>query len=119
MNRLKKELRSKGIMLEIDYDFLPCDGIETVQVDSETATVRTYHVCAGWGAIQMIQSGDLIDLDAAETLTNGLGDTVTIYPTLDGHAVMRYMYCPGVPAYRHFFTRQRARNKAYDCGYID
>jgi hypothetical protein len=119
MNRFKKEIRRKGIMMEIDYEYLPCNGIETIRVDAETASIKTYHNCYGWSEARMIPAGDLIDVDAAETLTNETGDTVIIYPTLDGHAVMQYWYVPGVPAYRHFLTRQRARNKAYDCGYID
>ncbi len=48
MNRLKKEIRKKGVMLESDYPFMPYNGIETVKVNSEQATISTYHVCAGW-----------------------------------------------------------------------
>ena len=48
MNRLKKEIRKKGIKLESDYPFMPYNGIEAVKVDSENATISTYHVCAGW-----------------------------------------------------------------------
>ena len=48
MNRLKKEIRKKGIMLECDYPYLPFNGIEAVKVNSEQATLSTYHVCAGW-----------------------------------------------------------------------
>ena len=119
MNRFKKELRVKGIKLENDYECLPYNGLETVIVDAETATVKTYYNNYGWTTVRMTQAGDLIDVDAAEILTNGWGDTLTIYPTLDGHAVMEYQYMPGVLTYRHFFTRARARAKAYDYGYID
>ena len=48
MNRLKKEIKKKGIMLESDYPFLPFNGIEAVKVDSELATLSTYHVSMGW-----------------------------------------------------------------------
>ena len=48
MNRLKKEIRKKGVMLESDYPYMPFNGIEAVKVDSENATLSTYHVCAGW-----------------------------------------------------------------------
>lgn len=49
MNRFKRELRKHGVKLECDYQFLPYNGIETVVVDSENATVSTCHVSAGWG----------------------------------------------------------------------
>ena len=48
MNRFKKELRKRGIKLECDYEYLPYNGIETVVVNSENATVSTYHLSAGW-----------------------------------------------------------------------
>lgn len=48
MNRFKKELRKHGVKLECDFDYLPCDGIETVVVDAEKATVSLYHNCVGW-----------------------------------------------------------------------
>lgn len=48
MNRLKKEIRRKGVKLELDYPFLPFNGLECVKVDSEKATISEYHVCAGW-----------------------------------------------------------------------
>ena len=48
MNRLKKEIRKKGVMLECDYPFLPFDGLEAVKVDSEKAILSRYYVYAGW-----------------------------------------------------------------------
>jgi len=48
MNRLKKEIRKKGVMLESDYPFMPFNGIEAVKVDSERATLSTY-TCAPGG----------------------------------------------------------------------
>ena len=48
MNRLKKEIRKKGVRLECDFPFLPFNGIETVKIDSEKATINVYHVGAGW-----------------------------------------------------------------------
>ena len=52
MNRVKKELRKRGIKLECDYEYLPCDlgklgggalFIEAVRVDSEKAIVTEYY----------------------------------------------------------------------------
>ena len=48
MNRLKKEIRRKGVKLEQDYPFLPFNGVEAVKVDAEAATVSVYHVSTGW-----------------------------------------------------------------------
>ena len=31
MTKYKEYLRAKGVMLECDYEFLPCDGVETVR----------------------------------------------------------------------------------------
>lgn len=39
MNRFKKELRARGYMLENDYEYLPCNNIESVIVDSEQASM--------------------------------------------------------------------------------
>ena len=48
MNRLKKEIRKKGVMLECDYPYLPFNGIEAVKVDSEQVALSIYHVSLGW-----------------------------------------------------------------------
>lgn len=52
MNRFKKEIRRRGVMLESDFDYLPYDGIETVVVTAEQASYSVYHVCAGWTTIR-------------------------------------------------------------------
>lgn len=52
MNRFKREIRKRGEKLENDYEYLPYDGIETVKVDAEKATISYYHVSAGWEKIQ-------------------------------------------------------------------
>lgn len=57
MNRLKQELRKKGVMLESDYECLPCDGLETVVVDSEKAIVATYHNFCGWTFTRLNKDG--------------------------------------------------------------
>lgn len=48
MNRFKKELKKRGVMLEQDYDYLPYPVdkhvvLEGVVVNAETATVATYY----------------------------------------------------------------------------
>ena len=35
-----------------DYEYLPCDGIETVVANAENATLSIYHVSAGWTRIR-------------------------------------------------------------------
>lgn len=52
MNRFKKEIRKHGAKLENDYEYLPCDGIETVVANAENATLSIYHVSAGWTRIR-------------------------------------------------------------------
>lgn len=49
MNAFKKYVRSKGVMLENDYECLPSpDGIDTVVVHADKAMVATYHYVVGW-----------------------------------------------------------------------
>lgn len=47
MNRLKKELRNKGVMLENDYPFLPFPEcgmeLQDVMVDSENCIVTKFY----------------------------------------------------------------------------
>jgi hypothetical protein len=47
MNRLKKEIRKKGIMLENDYLFLPCEKggaiLEGVNVDSNNCIITFFY----------------------------------------------------------------------------
>lgn len=57
MTRVKEEFRKRGIELENDYEFLPCNGVETVQVDVEKAVVSIYHVSAGWTHLEMRRNG--------------------------------------------------------------
>lgn len=57
MTRVKEEFRKRGIELENDYEFLPCNGVETVQVDAEKAIVSIYHVSAGWTYLEMRRNG--------------------------------------------------------------
>ena len=52
MNRFKKEIMKRGAKLESDYEYLPCNGIETVVANAEKATLSTYHVSAGWMTIR-------------------------------------------------------------------
>ena len=62
MNRIKREFQRHGFPLEKDFEYLPCDGIETVVVDSEAATWKEYHVSAGWVGVRLTRSGDVVDL---------------------------------------------------------
>lgn len=52
MNRFKRELRKNGIKLENDFEYLPCNGIETIIADAEKAMLSIYHVSAGWVRIR-------------------------------------------------------------------
>lgn len=59
MTRVKEEFRRKGISLENDFEYLPCNGLETVVVNAEEAVVSMYHNCAGWSHITMNRDGSL------------------------------------------------------------
>lgn len=59
MNRFKEYVRKKGVMLECDFECLPCDGIEEIVVIPERAQVSTYHVSAGWGHMIAERDGTL------------------------------------------------------------
>lgn len=48
MNRFKKELRRLGHKTESDYIFLPCDGIEAIEVDTSKARRSVYYDTVGW-----------------------------------------------------------------------
>lgn len=61
MNRLKQELRKRGVRLECDFPTLPYNGIDTVIVDSEKAIVSTYHYSAGWIRIRLQKDGTILD----------------------------------------------------------
>lgn len=56
MNRFKKELRKRGVKLECDYEYLPFDGLETIVVNAEKATVSTYTVCGGWSTTKFFRN---------------------------------------------------------------
>lgn len=62
MNRLKKEIRKKGVKLESDFPFLPFNGIETINVDSENATISEYHVSAGWIVSKILPNLELLTI---------------------------------------------------------
>ncbi len=62
MNRLKKEIRKKGVKLESDFPFLPFNGIETIKVDSENATISEYHVSAGWIVSKILPNLELLTI---------------------------------------------------------
>lgn len=64
MNRLKKEIRKKGIKLESDYPFMPYEGLEAVKVDSEKVTISWYHVCAGWTTCSILSDLTLKEAEA-------------------------------------------------------
>ena len=51
MTKFKEYLRAKGIKLECDYEFLPCDSIECVEtrVMDDCIVAVVYSNCAGAG----------------------------------------------------------------------
>ena len=53
MNRYKKELQKRGFKLENDFEYLPCNGIETVkaEITKEGIIYKQYHVGYGWDDI--------------------------------------------------------------------
>ena len=59
MTRVKEEFRKRGMKLEQDYEYLPYNGIEEIQVDPEKAVLRIYHVSAGWTCCQMQRDGSI------------------------------------------------------------
>ena len=59
MTRVKEEFRKRGVKVENDYECLPCDGVETVEVDPEKALLRIYHVSAGWTYLQLNRDGKI------------------------------------------------------------
>lgn len=60
MNRVKAEMRKRGIRLESDYECLPYNGIEEVVVDSKNAICKEYHVCYGWVSWKMLRDGTIV-----------------------------------------------------------
>lgn len=69
MNRLKREIKKKGIMLESDYPYLPFNGIEAVKVDSERVTLSIYHVSMGWMRCRFDRSLTCRDFVSGEEVT--------------------------------------------------
>lgn len=63
MTRVKEEFRKRGMKLENDFEFLPYNGIETVEVDPEKAVLRIYHVSAGWTYVQLQRDGKMTVYD--------------------------------------------------------
>ena len=59
MTRLKKEFRKRGLKLECDFEWLPYNGIETVEVDVEKAMLKIYHNSFGWSFCTMTRDGNL------------------------------------------------------------
>ena len=60
MTRFKEYLRTKGIKLECDYEFLPCNYIEavTTEVINDCIVVIVYSNCAGAEYAVYNRSGD-------------------------------------------------------------
>lgn len=64
MNRFKKEIRNKGVMLCHDYLSLPFRthrniSVEDVYVNSETATVTTYYNVGNY-QVELRRNGSLV-----------------------------------------------------------
>ena len=62
MNRVKKELRRRGVKLENDYEYMPYDGIQAVIVQSDLARVKVVHtsIVNVW---ELTRSGDLVNVE--------------------------------------------------------
>ena len=43
MTRIKKEFQKKGFMLENDFEYLPMNGIQSVEVNCEECLYTVYH----------------------------------------------------------------------------
>lgn len=48
MTRFKEWVRTQGVRLEQDYEYLPYNGIDCVVVVADRAQVSTFHYGAGW-----------------------------------------------------------------------
>lgn len=64
MNRFKREIRNKGVMLRHDYLFLPFRthgniSVEDVHVNSETATVTTFYNVGNY-QVELSRNGNLV-----------------------------------------------------------
>ena len=65
MNRLKKEIRRRGVKLESDYPYLPYEGLEAVHIDSERAIVSEYYSFYGWLTNKICPDLSLQEIDWA------------------------------------------------------
>ena len=61
MTRYKEYIRSKGIKLEEDFEYLPFNGVEAVEprIDEESSriVVSVYHVSLGWSRTYIDKHG--------------------------------------------------------------
>lgn len=47
MNRFKKEIRKRGFKLESDFEYLPIDGLDSVNCNAANASYFEYYYCLG------------------------------------------------------------------------
>jgi len=62
MNRLKKEFRRIGFRLESDFPYLPFEGVDSVEVDSENAIYKAYHYGYGWLRLKLERDGGMTEI---------------------------------------------------------
>lgn len=120
MNRFKRETRRRGIKLECDYEWLPYNSIEAVQVDSTTAVITEYSNTMGPMKSVMLRTGDIIDPDASTVMRDFWDNKVVVNETIDGQAVVQCINDhTGDHIVRRFPDYDTAYNWAYDHGYRD
>jgi len=124
MNRLKRELRRRGVKLECDYECLPFNGIQAVTVRSEDATYTIHHTSISQefrmlrsGEIEPTQSNGIQDTQAPEACMEDLwGNEWVIYRGPDGGYLC---YDSAEDEWHHYLTYERAYNRGYNRGYRD
>lgn len=124
MNRLKKELRRRGVKLECDYECLPFEGVQAVTVRSEDATYTIHHTSISIecrllrsGEIEETQGHGIQDTtDPEACMENLFGDEWVIYKAPDGAYLC---YDSATYEWHHYLTFERAYDRGYKLGYRD
>jgi hypothetical protein len=66
MNRIKKEFRKKGFLIEEDYPYMPYDGTEAISIDSIEGTYNIYDDRLGTVSYIMNRNGTVIAREREE-----------------------------------------------------
>ena len=81
MTRYKQELRKHGFKLENDFEYLPCEGIETVKTSIPTdgnsfpGILRSvYHICGGWTHVLIQNDGEMYEFSYTDGIGLGFGN---------------------------------------------